>query len=326
MKKGALILILCFLDFAIVGCLFSPSNWFGDNRWDNQNWGPVYARLELSCVKCATDETVEVRLRYGISLETIESESLFIVLETDGFDLEGPSETLVESLDDSYAMTSENSRYVLPKSIDFTIELANSGFQYGVIRAVFYQNAEKTEPMKTVQIGFANDEQGLIFDRTTEYAMKTSLRRLYNSGVIDRAEFVRRDAAWYLDGSLAMPSTTRNAVSIAIEYHSSQIRVKRIIPIDDPLAVLYLEVEAMYDEIWEREHMFRPEWMKEEFQELAQAYVAYLYEHEWIDLETRDRELEAIPYMQVYLGFLGSLSISSDRFGHDCWNDFYTIP
>lgn len=326
MKRHSVLLFAMFiLVFTLSGCFFSPDNWFGDVRWGNHNWGPVYARLELSCVQCASDETVDVRLSYGILLEPLESDSLVIVLETDGFDLEGESEMLVEGLDESYEMTSENSRYVLPKSIDFTIKLAKSGFQYGVIRAVFYQNAEKTDPLKTVQIGFANDEQGLIFDRTTEYAMKTSLRRLYNSGVIDRAEFVRRDAEWSLSGYLAMPSTTRNTTSITIEYHSSQIRVKRVVPIDDPLAVLYLEVEAMYDEIWEREHMFRTEWMKEEFRELAEAYVNYLYEHEWIDLETYNAERLDIVNKQVHLSFIGTMSISSDRFGNRFWNDYYTI-
>lgn len=326
MKKGALTIILLILAFSIAGCFHHPTNWFGDVGWSNHNFGPVYARLELSCILCASDETVDVRLFYGLLVEEFESDSLLIVIQSDGFEQDVANEILVEGLDESYEMTAENNRYVLPKTIDFTIRLTEAGFRYGVIRVSFYKSAERTESLKTVLVGFVNDEQGLIFDDTTEHAMKTSLRRLYNAGVIDRAEFVRRDAAWSLDGLLAMPATMRNATSISIEYQSSRIRVKRIVPIDDPLAILYLDVEAMYDEIWEREHMFSPNWMKAEFQELAKAYVNYLYEHDWIDQETRDQELLEIPNMQVHLSFIASMSISSDRFGISHWNDFYTIP
>lgn len=325
MKRSVLVATLLWLLLAVVGCAKPQAHRFGDDMLRNHNEQLVYARIELSCVRCEHGEPVFVTIRYAVDFEVFLSDSLRIVVEHPGFVSSGSAEYVIDDLDDTYAMIRENNRYVMGHSVDFTLTSEVSTFLFGSFKVLFYDNTEEGEPLRVLRAGYVFDEQGIVFETSEETAMTISLNRLYDKKVITLEEFVRRECLWLLQASIGIQAVSRTPSELWIEYQSSSIRIRRAIEITHPAAQTYLEVEALYDEIWERERMFRPEWLREERREVARMFVEYLFEQGVIDETHRDDEIARMATKTVSLASVGSPMIAYDRFGIAAFQAFDRI-
>jgi hypothetical protein len=325
MKRMIRTAVLLFLVFAFVGCAKPQTFRIGDDMLRNHNDQLVYALIELSCHRCELDEAIQVTIRYAVDFEVFPSDSLRIVVEHPWFSSTGSAEYVIEDLNDTHAMSRENNRYILRNSLMFTLSADVSGFFFGCFQVSFYDPANPTEPLRELSIGYVFDELGIVVERSVETAMRISLNRLYDKKLIDRAEYVRRECLWLFEHSVGIQAVSRNVLELSIEYQSSAIRIHRIIERNHPAAQKYLEVEALYDEIWEREKMFRPEWLREERQDVARMFVEYLFENGVIGESLRDDEVARMVTKDVSFASVGSPMLSYQRFGMAAFQLFYRI-
>lgn len=325
MKRSVLTAILLLLFLAFFGCTKPQTHRFGDDMLRNHNEQLVYARFELSCVRCEHGETIQVSIRYAVDFEVFLSDSLRIVVEHPGFDSTGSSQYVIDNLDETYAMIRENNRYVLGHSVDFTLTTEFSTFLFGSFKVSFFDNTDEGEPLRVLRAGYVFDEQGIVFETSEEKAMKISLNRLYDKKVITPEEFVRRECLWLFQNSVGIQAVSRNVMELSIEYQSSSIRIHRVIDITHPAAQKYLEVETRYEELWARENMFRPEWLREERQDVVRMFVEYLFEQGVIEASLRDYEIAQMANKDVSFASVGSPMISYNRFGNAAFQAFYRI-
>jgi hypothetical protein len=283
--------------------------------------GKLYLKARFSCMECAWDEAIHVRLSLGFA-SSVSASSLEIRWEDASFEIQAQGETVVESLSDADVLNLSNGTTSYPRFVDFVLHPIAGDFRFGTLTIEVQTAEEEPTQLATLAIGYAMDEQAIRFSRTDFDAVSNSLNELYDDGLIDIAEYVRHDCSYVFQDAIYFRRVSSQPLTMTFEYQSSTIRVTRQILRTDSIALEYTRLlELRYQET-----PMDQDWRSDELDDLLVLFLAYLVQSDAIDNDLYQSELALLPNRHVILNDHKLLILSQRRFEAAADPYFHNIP
>lgn len=310
MKRIASLLSFLLLALSILGCLLvRPNNVFQSNYSLEHRSGELLLKAQVSCLDCDLDETVVVRLYYGFASELPVS-TLNIRLEAPHFAVHTDHQTAFDVLDEDDLVSLSGGTLRYTQSIQFALSPTVEDFAWGTLSIQAETLDEEPIALAEIKIGYAIDEEGMHFAATESVAVEHSLNGLYDDGIIDLEEYVRREYCFVLEDNVYFGRISTNQDTFTLRYQSASLRVTWELPRTHAVSVEFLRLK----DLLYAEQPVTVDWRSEELNALIAAYLNVLLDEGIIDASVLETELAALTAGHAVFQKLKYLSIASRRF------------
>lgn len=312
MKRIVLFLCSLFLTLFVLGCAIAkPTNVFQSNNTLEHRNGELLLKARFSCLDCEQDEAVVVTLSYGFANE-LPVTTLDISFDAPGFEVRTDDATTFDVLDEDDLVSFSGIILRYNRQIRFALSPTAEDFAWGTLSIQAQSLDEEPVPLAEIRIGYAIDEEGLHFATTESIAMEHSLNGLYDAGIIDVEEYVRREFCFLLEDNVHFGRIESGIDDDLLRYQSATLRITVAIPKSHPVSVEFFRLWTLY----EAERPVGDDWRSEEVKALIVAYLMLLLTQDLIDDEVFAAESAALEVGHAIFQSLKNPTIASARFGN----------